>query len=97
VYLQPSGQRGMRFHPVVLKVEPLRELRWLGRLWGIPKLFDGEHGLMIERLDTNRVQFVQHEIFTGMLVPLLAIVLSGAERGFGEMNEALKARAERPI
>ena len=28
VYLQPSGQRGMRFHPVVLAAEPLRKLRW---------------------------------------------------------------------
>ncbi len=27
VYLQPSGQRGLRFHPVAL-AEPLRELQW---------------------------------------------------------------------
>jgi hypothetical protein len=36
VLLRPSGQRGMRFRPVLLAAEPSRELRWLGRLWGIP-------------------------------------------------------------
>ena len=94
VYLQPSGQRGMRFHPVVLAVEPSRELCWLGRLWGIPKLFDGEHSFTIERLGTNRVRFVQQELFTGILVSPLSSTLSGAERSFVEMNEALKTLAE---
>jgi hypothetical protein len=94
VYLQPSGQRGIRFRPTVLAAEPVRELRWLGRLWGIPKLFDGEHSLMIERLEANRIRFVQQEVFNGILVPLLSSTLSGAERSFVEMNEALKARAE---
>ena len=95
VYLQPSGQRGMRFRPVVLAVEPSRELRWLGRVWSIPKLFDGEHSLTIERLDANRVRFIQQEVFRGILVELLGGTLSGAERSFGEMNEALKTLVEK--
>ncbi|MGZ4927862.1 MAG: SRPBCC domain-containing protein, partial [Halobacteriota archaeon] len=96
VFLQPSGQRGMRFHPVVLAVEPFRELRWLGRAWSIPKLFDGEHSFAIKRLDTNCVRFVQQEVFSGILVSLLGSTLHAAERSFGEMNEALKTLAERP-
>jgi hypothetical protein len=95
VYLQPSGQRGMRFRPVVLAVEPSRELRWLGRVWSIPKLFDGEHSLTIERLDANRVRFIQQEVFSGILVALLEGTLSAAVRSFGEMNEALKTLAEK--
>lgn len=94
VFLQPSGQRGMRFHPVVLAVEPFRELRWLGRAWGIPKLFDGEHSFTIERLDTNCVRFIQQEVFSGILVLLLGSTLDAAERGFEEMDEALKMLAE---
>jgi hypothetical protein len=95
VYIQPSGARGMTFKPVVLKAEPGRELRWLGRLF-IPKLFDGEHILAIEPLDANRVRFVQCEIFTGVLIPFFAHSLdSDTQRGFEEMNQALKARAER--
>jgi hypothetical protein len=94
VYIQPSGASGMTFKPTVLKAEPNRELRWLGRLW-IPGLFDGEHILTIEPLGANRVRFVQREIFTGILVPLLARSLdTDTRRGFEEMNRALKARAE---
>jgi hypothetical protein len=94
VHIQPSGARGMTFRPTVLKAEPNRELRWLGRLL-IPGLFDGEHIFTIEPLGANRVRFVQHEIFTGLLVPLLARGLdTDTRRGFEEMNQALKVRAE---
>jgi len=49
VYLQPSGVRGGTLRPIVLMIEPNRELRWRGRLW-IPGLFDGEHIFTIEHL-----------------------------------------------
>jgi hypothetical protein len=94
VYMQPSGANGMTFRPTVLKAEPNRELRWIGHLL-IPGLFDGEHIFNIEPLGTNRVRFVQREIFTGLLVPLLAKRLdTDTQRGFEEMNQALKVRAE---
>ena len=94
VHLQPSGARGMTFKPTVLKAEPGRELRWLGHLL-IPGLFDGEHILIIEPLEAKRVRFVQREIFTGVLVPFFAHGLdTDTQRGFEEMNHALKARAE---
>ena len=94
VYLQPSGARGMSFRPTVLKAEPNRELRWIGHLL-IPGLFDGEHIFTIEPRGTDRVLFVQREIFTGLLVPLFARGLdSDTRRGFEEMNLALKIRAE---
>ena len=94
VRIQPSGASGMTFKPTVLKCEPNHELRWLGRLL-IPGLFDGEHIFIIEAIDTDRVRFIQREVFTGLLVPLLLRSLgSGTQRGFEEMNWALKARAE---
>ena len=94
VNLQPTGARSMTFRPTVLKAEPNRELRWLGRLL-IPKLFDDEHSLSIEPLGVNRVRFVQHEIFRGLLVPLMSRSLdSDTKGGSEEMNRALKARAE---
>src|SRR4030095_14557680 len=94
VYMQPSGANGMTFRPTVLQAEPNRELRWIGRLL-IPVLFDGEHIFNIEPLGTNRVRFVQREIFTGLLVPLFAKGLdTDTQRGFEEMNQALKVRAE---
>ncbi len=94
IFIQRSGAKGMTFHPKVLRSEPLRELRWLGRLL-IPGLFDGEHIFTIEPIEANRVLFVQREIFTGLLVPLFARRLDTVtRRGFEEMNQALKIRAE---
>ena len=94
VYLQPSGTRGMIFRPRILKAESDRELRWLGHFL-IPGLFDGEHIFTIEPLEGGSVQFMQREIFTGLLVPLFMRWLEkDTRRGFEEMNRALKLRAE---
>jgi len=95
VFMQPSGASGITMRPKVVKVEPPRELRWLGHLL-VPGLFDGEHAFIIEALGPGRVRFVQREVFTGILVPLFARMLDAStKRGFLEMNQALKSRAER--
>src|SRR5918997_986201 len=92
--LAPPGGRAMTFKPKVLTAEPDRELRWLGRL-PVPGVFDGEHSFTIEPLEENRVRFVQREAFKGLLVPLFARSLeTNTQRGFKEMNRALKERAE---
>ena len=94
VRMQPSGNRGMTFRPTVMKVEPNRELRWLGHLL-VPGIFDGEHIFEIEELERDRVRFVQREVFKGLLVPLLARSLDrDTQRGFEEMNRALRERIE---
>ena len=94
IRVQPPGQRGMSFRPVVLAATPESELRWLGRLW-MPRLFDGEHYFRLEPRTSERVRFVQGECFRGLLVPLLWSWLeTDTQRGFKLMNEALKQRAE---
>ncbi len=94
VFIQPTGANGMTFRPTVLRAEQNRELRWLGRLL-IPGLFDGEHIFTIESLGENQVRFVQQEKFRGLLVPLMARGLDrDTRRGFEEMNQAIKERAE---
>jgi len=94
VFIQPSGTKGMTFRPIVLKVEANHELRWLGRLY-LPWLFDGEHALFIEPIGENFVKFVQREKFTGLLVPFARNILRDTQRGFEEMNRALKQLAEK--
>ena len=94
VLIQPSGTRGMTFRPKVLKVDPNHELRWLGRLY-LPWLFDGEHALVIEPYSENSVKFIQREKFTGLLVPFAGNILRDTQRGFEEMNRALKQKAEK--
>ena len=94
VRMRPSGTRGLTFRPTVMTVEPNRQLRWLGHLL-VPGLFDGEHIFEIEELARDRVLFVQREVFKGLLVPLLARSLDrDTQRGFEEMNRALRERAE---
>ena len=96
IYIKASKGMGMTFKPTVLRAEPGREFRWLGRFL-MPGLFDGEHYFTIEDLGGNRVRFVQGEIFKGLLVPVMSMfkVLGNAYVGFQEMNQALKERAER--
>ncbi len=94
VYIEPSGGSGTLFSPTVLVAEPNRELRWLGHLW-FPGIFDGEHSFVIEPLGDGCVLFVQRERFKGLLLPFLSKILDrDTQRGFNEMNRALKLRAE---
>jgi len=94
VRLEPPESRGITLRPKVLDAEPNHQLRWLGHLF-VPSLFDGEHSFVIQPLGEDRVRFVQREAFRGLLVPLFARSLDNSTlRGFEEMNQALKERAE---
>jgi hypothetical protein len=93
VRLTPPDSRAMTFRPTVRAAEPARELRWLGRLF-VPGLFDGEHRLALEPLEGGWSRFTQSERFSGLLVGLLGRALKATERGFNQMNEALKRRVE---
>ena len=94
VAVHPPGGRAMKFHPVLLAVEPSRELRWKGKLL-IPGLFDGEHWIRLRRAQ-GRVVLEHGEQFSGLLVPRFRPTIDGTTRaGFVAMNEALKREAER--
>ena len=66
----------------------------MGKLW-IPKLFDGEHSLIINKIDERSVLFIQKELFSGLLVPFLRNMAVNTESGFEIMNHELKKEAER--
>jgi hypothetical protein len=94
-FIRPPGQKGMRFKPRLLTVEPARCLRWRGSVL-FPGLFDGTHVFRIEPVGTSACDLLQSESFSGILAPL---VTGGGFRdsvlaGFSAMNAALKARAE---
>ena len=93
VRIQPSGARGMTFRPVITSLTPGAELAWRGRLL-LPGIFDGIHRFALTQAGSV-TQFRQGETFAGVLVPLLRASLDRYTlRGFHEMNQALKARAE---
>jgi hypothetical protein len=94
VVLTPHGSRAMTMRPTVVKLEPGRELRWLGNLC-VTGLFDGEHGFRVVPEEAGRCRFEHFETFTGILVaPILWAVGPATRQGFEAMNRALKARAE---
>lgn len=95
VHFAGEGSRKAAFRPTVSYVREFREVCWTGRLV-FPLLFDGEHHFIVETLDESRVRFIQREILTGLLVPILRRELeTRTRRGFERMNEALKERVER--
>jgi hypothetical protein len=93
VRIEPPGARAMTFKPTIRTLTAAHEIRWLGRLLA-PGLFDGEHRLAIEPLDGGRTRFVQSERFSGLLVGLFPKTLTATQRGFEQMNAALKIQAE---
>ena len=93
VTMQPPGHRASTFRPTLLSVNAGHSFRWRGHLV-VPGIFDGEHIHEIEALGPQRTRYIQREQFRGVLVPFVGGMLRDTERGFNEMNAALKARAE---
>jgi hypothetical protein len=94
VHVRPWRHLGMTFCPTVVTAEPSRELRWQAKLL-LSGLFAGDHSFTIEPIGKNKVRFIQHEVLTGLLVPLVMPVMEARiRRVFEDMNEALKGRAE---
>jgi hypothetical protein len=91
--MTPPDGRAMTFRPKVTKNDPARELRWFGHL-GVRGIFDGEHYFRLEELPGGRTRLVHGEKFTGITVGLFGGVLEKTERGFEELNEALRERCE---
>ena len=81
--------------PSVTVNEPDAAFGWLGRLGGIPRLFDGAHRFEVQPIDGGtRTRFVQSERFRGILLPLVRrSILPGTLAGFEAMNRALAERA----
>ncbi|MBB2200679.1 SRPBCC domain-containing protein [Gluconacetobacter tumulisoli] len=83
----------MVFSPHVIAVRPPRRLQWIGRLWGLPGLFTGEHVFILHPTD-HGTRLEQNERFSGLL--LWVYDVNPLHAAFQRMNAALKAEAERP-
>jgi hypothetical protein len=95
VTLQAGERKPFTARPRLRRVQPNRELRWLGRL-GLPGLFDADHVFRIEPRDDGRTSLLIHEEhFRGVLVPIFWKGLETDTReAFEAMNVALKIRVE---
>lgn len=93
-FVEGSGRDAMVFHPTILVVRPLQELRWKGHVW-IPGLFDGEHRFVLETVG-DKTRLIQGETFTGILAGIVPQnLLNATLASMQAMNSALKIRAER--
>lgn len=90
---QPDS-KGLKLHCTVVRVDQNRELCWKYHFI-LPGLLRGEHSFIIEQIESNKVRFIDREIFHGLLVPLQARDIdTNSRQGFEAMDKALKARAE---
>lgn len=89
--MRPRSGSERTFRPVILRAEPDRELRWLGKL-GLPRLFDGEHYFLLNP-SPEGTRLVQGERFRGLALWIIDPEQFRAD--FEAMNQALKDRAER--
>jgi hypothetical protein len=91
---QPPGGHVIAMRPVIVAWDPPHELRWRGTFLA-RRLFSGEHGFRLEEMGNGRVRFLQDETISGLLVPIYATLrLEHTRRGFAQVNEALRDRAE---
>lgn len=94
VFTSPPCGKGMTFKPGVIKCESNREFRWKGKLF-VHGLFDGEHSFQIKPISDNRVEFVQQEAISDIVVGLVfGMMGADTQKGFEAMNQALKTQAE---
>jgi hypothetical protein len=92
IRFHPENGRPITFEPVVISVEPGRELLWKGRLL-LPGIFDGRHRFLLEETGAGTL-LTQSEIFTGLLVPFVTRSLRSTVHDFTRLNRALKDQAE---
>lgn len=92
--IKPPEGNAMDFEPTLLVVQEESELRWIGELL-IPGLFDGEHYFKISPTADGNIEFIQGEIFTGLLAwILIPSIEADTKAGFEAMNAALKELSE---
>lgn len=94
IRIEPPEKKAMTFKPMILAMEPNKELPWLGHLL-FQGLFDGEHKFELIDNGNGTTTFMQSEKLKGILVPLFKRSLDkNTTDGFRLMNQKLKELAE---
>jgi hypothetical protein len=93
VVLALPDRKPQTLRPKVIQLDEGRLLAWRGHL-GVPGVLDALHRLEVQELDHQHCRFVQHERFSGVLVPAVRSVLTvNTPEAFLAMNTALAQRA----
>ena len=94
LHYEPEGHKKRTFKPLLLVVEPGRELRWQGKP-GVRFLFESEHSYILKETVEGKTHLDHDMIFWGLLIPPVRTILEKATRKpFNDQNKALKERVE---
>ena len=97
IHIESSKGKTRKYRPTITKLDQGRELRWIGKS-SLPGILNGEHIFTIEKLQSERVLFMNREVFDGLLTSFFGKSLdSDVKEGLEEMNRALKERTEHTI
>ena len=96
ITIRPPGKKAQNHRIRLLKVDPEKELRWLGHFLSIPGIIDGEHVFALGTNSDGSVRVIHREYFRGLLVPFVwPIFLNTHMRdGFEALNKSLKKLLE---
>jgi len=92
IQVNPPGLKTMTFRPKIFSLTQNKEIIWGGSFLGI--VYRGEHLFLLESLNENRTRFRQIERFHGPMVLFMGSMIKKTEKGYHQMNIALKNRVE---
>jgi hypothetical protein len=94
LHYEPEGHRKRTFNPLLLVVEPGRELRWRGQP-GMRFLFESEHIYILKETPEGNTHLDHDMIFYGLIIPAVRHFIEKATRKpFNDLNRAMKDRVE---
>ena len=92
VQVNPPGLKAMTFRPKVFSLIQNKEIVWGGSFLGI--VYRGEHLFLLGPINENLTRLRQIERFHGPMVLFMGSMIKKTEKGYHQMNIALKKRVE---
>jgi hypothetical protein len=91
VYAKINPERA--FPVKVVDFSPPRRMVWTG---GMPLgLFKGERTFQLESRPNGNVEFSMHEVYSGLMAPLIVLAIPDLQPAFDEFASDLKRAAEK--
>ncbi|KAI0559052.1 Polyketide cyclase/dehydrase [Gracilaria domingensis] len=96
-HIQIGSGKPQTFTPLVLKNEPNKEFRWVGKFI-MHLIFRGEHYFVIEPEAEGGCTFIHGENFSGVLASIiLGTMGDDLPKAFEAFNTALKEKVEKGV
>lgn len=92
IKVTPPGLKPMTFKPKVFEVKTNEKILWGGSFMWV--LYRGDHALLLEAVSETKTRFRQIERFRGPMALFLKGMVKKTEKGYLQMNLALKEFVE---